>query len=260
MTSYKMESRQLTDHELFNTIATNYARKDVVPSSYLACRYQLLFAMEPVLGCLGVIDTIVEVGCGVAAPAQYLEGHYRRYMGIDYSEKLIAIARVFNQGNDRAEFVIANIKSANLRKINADVVLVVGVLHHTTELDTVMESLIRLAKPGGFLVAVEPQNGNPVIQSLRFLRGIIDSTYSREQHFFSRHELVTLLERHGLCDVETVYQGYLSTPFAQMVFPWQGLVAPLSKAAIAMDEVFQRYLPKLVRRLSWNIVVRARFP
>jgi len=249
-----------SDRALFNTIAASYARKDIVRSCSLARRYQLLFAVEPVLRCLGVIDTIVDVGCGVAAPAQYLKGHYRRYMGIDQSEKLIAIARVFNKGNDRAEFAAGNIRSMNLQKAIGDVVLVVGALHHMIGLDNVMESLIQLSKPGGFLVVVEPQDGNPVIQSLRFLRGIVDPSYSREQHFFSRQELVTLLARHGLCDVETVYQGYLSTPFAQVVFPWQGLATPLSKVAIFMDKGFQRYLPKLVRRLSWNIVVRARFP
>lgn len=252
-------SRERADRNLFNKIAFQYARKDVVPSSSLARRSQLLMAMAPLLEVKPSLGTIVEIGCGVGAPARYLDGHYEQYIGIDQSEGMVDAARVFHQENPRVSFMAENVKSERLPQDVADVVLAVGALHHMTPLDDVMVSLSRIARPGAFIVAIEPQNGNPLIQMMRWVRGRIDPSYSQEQVFFSTEELERIFSRHGITGLEVSFQGYLTPPFAQVIIPPQFLTVPLVRLAIRVESWLQAHLPQFLRRFSFNVVVIGRF-
>lgn len=123
-----------------------------------------------------------------------------------------------------------------------------------------MRSLRRLAKPGAWFVAREPQRANPFIQLLRKLRMRLDPSYSSQQHFFSRSEIVALVEAGGLEDVETRYQGFFTPPMAQVVLNPQAIFAPLAKAIVALESVAERVMIGPLARLSWNITVYGRFP
>lgn len=247
------------DRALFNRISGEYARKDTVESSSLARRHRLFSAVGPLLERNGELGTIVQVGCGVGEPARYLDGRYKRYIGVDYAEAIIAVGRAVH-GNQRALFIVANAKSLPLPDKIADTVFVLGALHHMRGLDAVISSLVQVAKPGANLVMMEPFRGNPVIQLMRFVRGLVDATYSREQRFFSRRELVELLSRHGFWDIEIGFQGYFSTPFAQVILPLGKLASALSRVGVGFDQWLDRHLPEPLRFIAWNIVVRARFP
>lgn len=255
-----MMNREQRDRALFDKIAPHYARKDTVLSSSLARRSQLLAALQPALRQCPHFDTVVDVGCGVGASARYLDGLYERYIGIDQSTELIKAAVAFNAGNHKAEFIAANIKSAALPPHTADLVLSDGALHHMAGLDEVMACLVSLARPGAFLVAREPQNGNPFIQLLRWLRSRIDASYSREQLFFAEGQLSALLQRHGLTILEIEFQGFCIPPFAQVVLPPQMVMTPLSRLAAWLDGWLHTHLPRPLKRLSFNIVVTAVFP
>ena len=251
-------TRERVDRDLFDRIASRYARKDIVASSSLARKHQLLAAIRPVLDQLPNLGTLVDIGCGVGAPARYLTGHYERYIGIDQSAEMIEAATAFNRGNLKAEFTAQNIKSRDLPQNVADVVLSDGALHHITELDEAMNALARIAKPGAFLVVREPQNGNPLLQTMRWIRGIVDASYSREQIFFSEAGLRELLS-HNVTDIAVEFQGFLSTPFAQVVMRPQFLSVPLCRAAISTDRWLDARLPAPLKKLSFNIIVIGRF-
>lgn len=248
---------------LFNRIAKSYAEKDIVKSSSCPRKYQLMFLVEPVLKKLLHIDTIVEIACGLGASSKYLAGNYRNYVGIDYSERLIEKARLFSKDNKRVKFIAANVKNIPADQIQAhcgDVILAVGALHHMTELDLVMKSLQGLAKPGAYFLAIEPSCGNPIVQAMRWIRGRVDASYSKEQKFFSKKELRQLLEASKLRDVEIVYQGFFTPPFAQIILHPQIISVPLSKLAVLLDKTLDKILPNSLKFLSWNIAIRARFP
>jgi hypothetical protein len=129
-----------------------------------------------------------------------------------------------------------------------------------SELDEVMECLVRLAKPGATLVVLEPQNGNPVIQGMRWLRGAIDQAYSDEQIFFSEEELNDLFTRHGIIDLNKTFQGFLAPPFAEVILPPQFITRHLSRLAILGDFWLQTYLPAALQKLSFNIIFTGIFP
>lgn len=251
--------REQADRTLFNEIARHYAKKDLAPSSSLARKSQLLSAVAPVLKRTPSLGTVVEIGCGVGAPALYLNGHYEHYIGIDQSEGMIKAAREFNQNTPQTEFIAANVKSEDLPLNTADTILSVGALHHMTPLDDVMNSLNRIARPGALLVVVEPQNRNPLIQVMRWARGIIDPSYSQEQVFFSTEELKNLFTRHGITELKVDFQGFLTPPFAQVIIPPQVLTTPLSRLAISIEKWLHANMPKFLKQFSFNIVVIGRF-
>lgn len=251
--------RENADRVLFNHIAERYAAKDLVASSSVARKSQLLSALRPLLDEAVSLGTLVEIGCGVGAPAKYLDGHYQRYLGIDQSEQMVKAAGVFNQGNLRAEFMTANVKSRDLPCQVADVILSVGALHHMTQLDDVLRSLSRIAKRGAFLVVIEPQNGNPLVQAARYVRRILDPTYSRDQVFFRERELANLLPEHGIEVLSVAFQGFLTPPFAQVIMPLQALSVPLARLAVLADAWLDAHLPDALGRLSFNIVITGKF-
>lgn len=246
------------DRALFDRIARSYARKDTDPASVHAREYQLRLAVEPILSEDGRIGTLVEIGCGVAGPARYLAGLYDRYIGIDHSAELVEAARLLHRDNTAATFHRCDVLNVDWLVREADLVLAVGALHHMEGLDRVLATLESFAKPGGWLVLVEPQRSNPFIGMLRSLRRRLDSGYSREQVFFRRGQLAELVGEAGFEDVEVMCQGYLSTPFAQVVLP----LGPLSRlgagVAVAVDRFIDRRLGALLGPLAWNQIVRAR--
>lgn len=256
------QSIEAKDRALFDRIAEKYARKDRVTSSSLPRKYQLLFAVEPALQAIGELGNIMEVACGLGASSEYLRGKYSRYIGIDYSARFIAKAREFYAENKKAEFLSLNVKdlAACFPAQYADLILAVGALHHMTELDKVMECLKYIAKPRSYFVAIEPNRTNPLIQCLRFVWARINSSYSSDQKYFAKDELKSLMLRHNMEDLELEFQGFFTPPFAQVVLYPQIISIPLSRFAILLDKFLDTFLPEMLKFLSWNIVVRARFP
>lgn len=248
------------DRDLFDSIAIHYAKKDIYKSSSHVRKCQILSALSPILDENRNLGTIVDVGCGVGAPAMYLQGYYEYYFGIDQSAEMIRAAKAFNASNPKAEFLVENIKDTHLKRNLADVVLSVGALHHMIELETVLESLVGIAKPNARLVVIEPQNGNPFLQMLRRFRMFIDNSYSDEQIFFSEKDLKDLFARHGINDLLIDYQGYFSPPFAQVILRPQFIFVPLSHVAWGIDAWLQTSrLPSSLKYLSFNIVMIGRF-
>ncbi len=250
------------DQALFDRIAQKYAQKDIVRSSSLPRQYQLMFAVEPVLKKSSRLNTIIEIACGLGASSKYLEGYYARYIGVDYSARLIAKARDMYGANKRAEFIRANIKDTTACPIGphgADLILAVGALHHMTELDRVIKALIYIAKPGAYFIAVEPNRANPLIQALRWLWARVNPAYSKDQKFFSKKELYEILAKHNFQNIELEFQGFFTPPFAQVIVNPQVISVALSKLAILIDKILDACLPGAFKFLSWNIVVRAKF-
>ena len=253
-------SRETRDQALYDEIAEKYMRKDVVQSSAMARKSQLLAAMQPVLEKRENVGTIVDVGCGIGAPGVFLNGRYAHYIGLDQSPEMIATGKQFNRGLEGVTLLADNVKASSVADETADLILCVGALHHMIGLDDVMQSMGRMAKSGADFVVIEPQNGNPLIQLMRWVRTKIDAGYSEEQIFFSEKELVDLFQRHGMTNIDIAYHGFLATPFAQVIINPQAVSVPLSRFAIKMDSWLNQNLRGSLRKLSFNIVLTGTFP
>ena len=121
----------------------------------------------------------------MGAQEAYLDSHFERHIGIDYSDRLVEIGRQSIVDRDDIEFIVSNVKHEDLPEGVANTVLVVGALHHTVDLNEVLKALPRIAKPGAHFVAIEPKRSNPFIQCMRRACMKFVSQYSPSQHFFS---------------------------------------------------------------------------
>jgi SAM-dependent methyltransferase len=97
---------------------------------------------------------IVEVGCGTGQMSLFLATADRVVVGADLTlaslELAAGAARRF--GVTRATFVETDLRRPGLRSGAFDVVYCSGVLHHTPDPRASFEALVRLSRPGGFIV------------------------------------------------------------------------------------------------------------
>lgn len=246
--------RQSRDRALFDTIAEHYAHKDLHPVSSLARRQRLLRTLDAVT--LPDRPAILEAGCGAGFSASYLDGRYGTFVGVDYSDKLIDSANKHNAGNNTA-FIAANIKDLDMHE-RFDAVVMIGVLHHMDDMSAAMAKLVETLKPGGWLLANEPQPGNPLVAAARRARKYLDGEYSDEQDELNATQLHTLYYDAGLADVGIIPQGLLSTPFAEVPMGPAWLTRPLAKACCMTDTLIERSMRPLLGRVSWNLIARGR--
>jgi len=251
------------DRLLFDKIALDYAKKDKVKSTRIARKYQLMNIVKKKLFGADGLGVLVDVACGVGAPATYLLNKYNKYYGIDQSFELINQAKNFNKDLLGVKFIISNIKDLKLNDLDdcmSDTVLAVGALHHMTDLNKVLNSLKNIANSGSCFLGIEPNRSNFFIQFLRWLRAKIDKSYSGDQHYFSKKELNELFERNGFKNIQLTYQGYFSPPFAQVIIKPAWLGVFLSHLAVRLDGFLDEKMPSFLRPLSWSIIIYAEFP
>lgn len=245
----------------YDAHAAHKLRRDLLPSSRIPrrdiVRRCIRYVAEQRGGSLG---TVVDVGCGAGVGAVYLEGLFERYVGVDFSQGMIEVGREFTKNIPNVELVVGNIKGSDIDADLADVVYMDGALHHMDDLDDVMSSLRRIAKPGAWFVAREPQRGNPFIQMLRWLRMRVDKSYSPDQRFFLKREVIELLEKHGFTDIKVKYQGFLTPPMAQVVIPPQFLSGPFASLLTMLEGPVEAIMVGPLGRLSWNLSAYGRFP
>lgn len=245
----------------YDTFAQHKTRRDVLLSSRIPRRDIVIRSVKPIVEKRGgSLGCVVDIGCGIGASAVYMNGLFDRYIGVDFSKGMIDIAHSFTAEIPNVEFMVANVKETTLPAGCADVVYMDGALHHMTDLPRVMQSMTRIAKPGAWFIAREPQRANPLIQLLRWSRMRIDPSYSSDQRFFLKRELTELLAEAGLDNIEARYQGFLTPPLAQVVLHPQALFAPVSRAAVALEGVAEKAMLGPLGALSWNITVYGQFP
>jgi len=241
------------DRRLFDNIAAGYVRKDLTPYCRIARKLRLDRTLKhlpkPIRG-------ILEVGCGAGFAADYLQGAYQSFTGLDYSENLIAYANEYN-ASDNCRFICTNVRDFDSDE-TFQVILIIGVLHHIPQPKQVLEALKLKLDPNGVIVVNEPQRGNPLINLFRRIRKRIDSSYSIDQVEFTEQELVSMFESCGFM-VRSFPQGVLSTPLAETRFLPVIIGLPLAWLARLLDPMLEMLLSiPLLRRMAWNIVVEAR--
>ncbi|MFK7767651.1 MAG: trans-aconitate 2-methyltransferase [Mariniblastus sp.] len=255
--SNNASNHAVKDRELFNRIADKYCKKDLAGSSQVARKHRLIETISVVSN--GTANTILEVGCGAGFSADYLKGKYDRFIGVDYADQLIEYAKAHHSADD-VEFHASDIRDF-VPSQPCDIVVMIGVLHHFDNIPEVMDLIVPMVKPGGWLIANEPQPGNPMVQLARGIRKSVDSGYSSDQVTLSGSDLTTLYKDAGLEEIKIVPQGLLSTPLAEVVLPPQFLTKPLAHAACGFDRIAHNPVTNgLMKFLSWNLVAAGRRP
>jgi len=104
-------------------------------------------------------DTAVDIGCGlgfdVAGMARVVSPGGRS-IGIDISEALLSVARSTFSGQEGVSFAQADIHNLPFSMNSVDGIRVDRTLQHVEEPQRVISEMVRVLKPGGWLVCAEP--------------------------------------------------------------------------------------------------------
>jgi len=203
---------------------------------------------------------ILDIGCGIGANALYLKDKYSKYIGVDISSEMIKVAKQFCKNLKNVEFHISNIKDFNIPKdLKIDLVLMDGALHHMTEISKIFRILKRKIDKGTIFIAREPQNSNKLFQVARKVRMKIDKSYSSNQIFFSESQLEDILNESGMKNIQFSYSGFITPIIAQVVMKPSFIFIPISFIFLFFERVLEKILVGPFKKLSWNIVVYAKF-
>ena len=98
--------------------------------------------------------SVLEVGCGTGQLTNFLGISCRSVIGADLCLNSLRLADTFRREHslDRVRFVQANLFRLPFERQQFDVVLCNGVLHHTSDPFAGFKQLVRLVRPGGYIV------------------------------------------------------------------------------------------------------------
>lgn len=100
--------------------------------------------------------TVLDLGCGSGEEIIPLVHRGARVIGIDISPDLIAIARRrLDDANLDAEVRVGSAYETGLADCSVDVIFSMSLIHHL-ELSRVRDEMLRVLRPGGFVVLKEP--------------------------------------------------------------------------------------------------------
>lgn len=135
-----------------------------------------------------------------------------------------------------------------------DLVFMSGVLHHFQRMRETPTKIVGFVRPGGWVLANEPQSANLFIRFARALRAKVDNSYSSEHLQFSVLELRELYERVGLQNIIIQPQGIFSTLMAEIIMHPQKLFTLVAKGAVLMDNLLDKALGGMLTPVSWNLI------
>ena len=108
--------------------------------------------------------TVVDAGCGLCYLGYTYWPYFGQggtYIGLDHSDELVSDAREASKewGDDgRLEFICGSVYDIPLPDNHADAVMCQTLLMHLEFPDKAMEEMIRVARPGGSVICMEPDN------------------------------------------------------------------------------------------------------
>ena len=253
-----MSSKAKNDKELFDEIVLEYALKDYTLSTKLVRENEVISSLN-LLGDTSKIKNIVEIGCGIAAPYNYLSKYidFDKYIGIDHSLGMIEKAKELHKDNKNIFFECVDIKNYDKFK-EADLIIALGVLHHVDNVEEFLSILSEKTNNNVTILVFEPISNNILINFIRNIRKKIDSSYSSEQVFFKPKELSEIFINNNFKKVTYEYKGYISTPFGEVILKPIWLFTIISKITIFIDAIIEKIFPEFLRKYSWGISLMAK--
>ncbi|MDP2759246.1 MAG: class I SAM-dependent methyltransferase [Sideroxyarcus sp.] len=104
---------------------------------------------------------IADIGSASGVSAALFAARGAHVTGIEIAPELVAQAReLWRDYAERIEFVVGDAEHLELPDASLDAVFFGGVLHHIPQLEKVYDEAMRVLKPGGKFVAIEPNRGD----------------------------------------------------------------------------------------------------
>jgi SAM-dependent methyltransferase len=169
---------------------------------------QDFIALAEAIGLTGAQDPlIVEVGCGSAWNAEVLTrlwNHSFRYIGVDYSAAMIALAK---RRDPRRPCVVGDAMALPLRDRSCDILLSGTVLMHLMGYQTAIQESRRVARRWCVFhtVPVVTKRPTTILKKFAYGQAVVEVVFNTD-------EFPALLRTHGLRvrdEVKNIPHGYL---------------------------------------------------
>lgn len=149
--------------------------------------------------------TLVDVGCGSGRLWTFLRDRFERYVGVD--------AVRYDGFPADGEFVPADLDSGQLpvEPGSADVAVAVETVEHLENPRALMRALVRLARPGGWVLVTTPNQLSLLSRATLLARGehnaFRDGSYPAHITALLEVDLRRMAAECGLAEVEVRYSG-----------------------------------------------------
>ena len=193
---------------------------------------------------------VLDYGCGVG-PSIVAVSNYqpKKIIGIDISEISIKKAKDKTKYlGSMVELQVDNCEKTSFENNRFDLVYGHGILHHL-EFSKCLDEILRILKPGGSLIFVEPLGTNPIIN---LYRKLTPKSRSIDEHPFTDKDLTLLKNKYN--DVEIKYYGLLTLIF----FPFYSDPNKSKIFKILKDADQILFKIKLFRYFAWSVLISAK--
>ena len=210
--------------------------------------YKKLLSME----CPG--KEVLDYGCGTGSRACWVAKSGGKVTGIDISQQAIKLARQHSvQENvvDATAFFEMDAERMTFPDNSFDLVCGTGILHHLN-LDKAYPEIVRVLRPKGKAIFLEPLGHNPIINMYRFLT----------PHMRTKDEHPLLLSDARLAE------QYFHRVELQFFHLFVLLGAPFHRSKTfsvvlqvlnGMDSLILKFAP-FIRRMAWTLLIIADQP
>jgi ubiquinone/menaquinone biosynthesis C-methylase UbiE len=95
--------------------------------------------------------TVIDIGCGSGRWIKYLEGRYKKMVGLDPSKAIFAADKLLGE-NEKVELVMASTDNIPFPEGHFDFAYSLGVLHHIPDTEKALNDSVRMVRSGGFFL------------------------------------------------------------------------------------------------------------
>lgn len=95
--------------------------------------------------------TVIDIGCGSGRWIKYLEGRYKKIVGMDPSNAIFAADKLLGK-NDKVELVMASTDNIPFPDGHFDFAYSLGVLHHIPDTEKALIDSVKKLKSGGYFL------------------------------------------------------------------------------------------------------------
>jgi SAM-dependent methyltransferase len=205
---------------------------------------------------LPALPVVIEMGAGSSRTAAGLLGP-ARYVATDVSAEALRAGRSLLRAD--ALSVQCDAVAWPFRAGAADLVLILGVLHHLSDWRAALDAACRTVRPGGFLLLHEAVTKPRVLGRWR-ARGVDDHWVSPHEGDVPRSELLSFLAARGVVERVRGEESPLRFALFRYViqrFGWYEVLErsrALTIAFNALDQLFGRTLGRVFPSLGFNEV------
>ncbi|MCF8709047.1 class I SAM-dependent methyltransferase [Rhizorhapis sp. SPR117] len=191
---------------------------------------------------------ILEYGCSFGNNCIALADNAKSVTGIDISDVAISKARenAVNGKKTNCKFFTMNAEHMTFSDESFDLVFGSGIIHHLN-IESAVREVLRVLKPGGNFLFIEPLGGNPVFNIYRALTPrsrTVDEMPLRSNH------LSYIQQQTAACEIR--YYGFtslLSVPVQRF-----GISNLLRKILVEIDQLLFRI--RIFQNMAWFSIIK----